>query len=125
MRVAAKELRTLERQNDSNGTEPVNCGVSYDGTWQKQGFPSRDGCVTAISIDTGKVLDVQALSQKRKQCELYEHLDKNSEKYRRWRADHNTCKANFKGSAPAMETQSVDHIFRRSVELHNLQYIEY
>ena len=71
------------------------------------------------------MLDVQALRQKHKQCKLHEHLDKNSEKYRRWRADHNTCNANFKGSAPAVENESVDHIFRRSVELHNLQFTEY
>ena len=56
MRIAAKELRilNLERLNDSNGTEPVNCVLSCDGTWQKQGFSSRNGCVTAISIDTAR-----------------------------------------------------------------------
>ena len=125
MRKATKELRTPERLNESNGTEPMNCGASYDGTWQKRGFSSRDGCVTAISINTGKRLDVQAFRQKRKQCELHEHLDKNSENYRRRRAHHNTCKANFKGSAPAIETESVGHNFRQSVDLHNLQYTEY
>ena len=31
----------------------------------------------------------------------------------------------FKGWALAMETESVDHIFRGSVELHNLRYTEY
>ena len=71
------------------------------------------------------MLDVDTLSQACKQCELHEQLDKNSEEYRRWRADYNTRKANFKGSAPAIETESVDHIFRRSVDLHNLQYTEY
>ena len=53
------------------------------------------------------MLDVEALGQACKQCELHGHLDKNSEEYRRWRADHNTCKANFKDSAPAMETEGV------------------
>ena len=95
--------------------------MSCDGTWQKRGFSSRNGCVTVISIDTGKVLDVEAFSQACKQCELHEHLDKNSEEYQRWRADHTTCKANFKGSAPAMEPEGVDRIFKRSVELHNLR----
>ena len=122
---AAEEIRILKGQNDPPVTEPVDCGVSFDGTWQKRGFSSRNGCVTAISIDTGKVLDVEALSQACKQCELHEHLDKNSEEYRRWQADHTTCKANFKGSAPAMEPEGVNRIFRRSVELHNLRYTEY
>ena len=125
MSKAAEEVRNLKGQNDSNETEPIDCGVSCDGTWQKRGFSSRNGCVTAISIDTGKVLDVEALSQACKQCELHEHLDKNNEEYQRWRADHNVCKANFKGSAPAMEPEGVDRIFRRSVELHNMQYTEY
>ena len=125
MSKAAEEVRNLKEQNDSAGTEPINCGVSCDGTWQKRGFSSRNGCVTVISIDTGKVLDVEALSQACKQCELHEHLDKNSEEYQRWRADHIACKANFKGSAPAMEPEGVDRIFKRSVELHNLRYTEY
>ena len=48
MRFAAKEVRTLERLNDFNGTQPVNCGVSCDGTWQKQDVSSRNDCVTSI-----------------------------------------------------------------------------
>ena len=71
------------------------------------------------------MLDVEALSQACKQCELHEHLDKNSEECQRWQADHTTCKATFKGSAPAMEPEGVNRIFRRSVELHNLRYTEY
>lgn len=86
--------------------------MSCDGTWQKKGFTSRNSCVTVISTDTGKVLDVEALSQTCKQCELHEHLDKNSEEYQRRRTDDITCKANFKGSAPAMEPVGVDRIFK-------------
>ena len=125
MSKAAEELRNLKEQNDSAGTEPINCGVSCDGTWQKRGFSSRNGCVTVISIETGKVLDVETLSQACKQCELNEHLDKNSKEYQRWRADHIACKANFKGYTPAMEPEGVDRILKRSVELHNLGYTEY
>ena len=99
MSQAAEEVRNLKGQNDSNETETVDCGVSYDGTWQKRGFSSRNGCV----------LDAEALSQACKQCELHERLDKNNEEYQRWRADHNVCKANFKGSAPAMEPEGSDH----------------
>ena len=47
MRIAAEEVRTPERLNDSNRSGPVNCAVSCDGTWQKRGFSSRTGCVTA------------------------------------------------------------------------------
>ena len=55
MSQAAEELRNLKGQNDCNETETVDCGVSCDGTWQKRGFSSRNGCITAIP-DTGKVL---------------------------------------------------------------------
>ena len=42
-------------------------------------------------------------------------MDKDSEEYRHWRADHNNCKSNYKGSAPAMEVEGTDRIIRRSV----------
>ena len=32
--------------------------VSCDGTWQRRGFSFLNGCVTAISMDTVKILDV-------------------------------------------------------------------
>ena len=31
---------------------------SCDGTWQRRGFSFLNGCVTAISMDTRKILDV-------------------------------------------------------------------
>ena len=36
----------------------VKCGVSCVSTWQRRGYFSLNGCVTAISMDTGKILDV-------------------------------------------------------------------
>ncbi|CAH3046832.1 unnamed protein product, partial [Porites lobata] len=86
---------------------------------------SRNGCVTVISMDTGRVLDVEALSQGCKQCERHEHLDKTSLEYQTWRAEHTKCKANFWGSAPAMEPEGAERIFQRSLELHNLRYTEF
>ena len=64
-------------------------------------------------------------SQARKQCELYGHLDKCRIPDHKWRADHIECKANFKGSAPAMEPEGVDLILRQSVELYNLRYTDW
>ena len=60
MSVAATELR------GSNETGDV--GVSVDGTWQRKGFTSMNGVVTAISVDSGKVLDVSILSKSCKGC---------------------------------------------------------
>ena len=52
------------------------------------------------------------------------HLDKDSEEYQRWRVEHNNCKANYKGSAPAMEAEGADRIFRRSVATHKIRYTD-
>ena len=111
MKKAGEEFFSLKKQSNLSGVEPVNCGVSCDGTWQKRGYSSRNGCVTVTSVDTGKVLDVEALSQGCKQCERHEHLDKTSLEYQTWKADHTKCKANFQGSAPAMEPEGADRIF--------------
>ena len=69
---------------------------------------------------------MEALRQGFKQCECHEHLDKTSLEYQTWKADHTTCKANFHGSAPAMESEGAERIrAQRSLELHNLRYTEF
>ncbi|GFV20224.1 uncharacterized protein TNCV_1534141 [Trichonephila clavipes] len=40
----------------------VECGISVDGTWQRRGYSSMNGCVAALSVDTGKVVDIEILS---------------------------------------------------------------
>lgn len=120
MSAAASELKQT-RQADDNGI--VDCAVSCDGTWQRRGFSSLNGCVTVISMDSGKILDAEAMSRSCKQCQLHSHLDQKSEEYLRWKADH-TCKIDFKGSAPAMEPQGAELMFNRSKEIHKLRYSE-
>ena len=125
MKKAGQDIYAFKNQCTASEAGPFNCGVSCDGTWQKRGYSSRNGCVTVISMDTGRVLDVEALSQGCKQCERHEHLDKTSLENQTWRAEHTKCKANFRGSAPAMEPEGAERIFQRSVELHNLRYTEF
>ena len=49
MSTAASKLR---------GTaETADVGVPVDGSWQRKGFTSLNGVVTAISVDSGKVLE--------------------------------------------------------------------
>ncbi|GFT49968.1 hypothetical protein TNCV_4175911 [Trichonephila clavipes] len=44
-------------------------GVSVDGTWQKKrGYTSLNVCVSAISVDSGKILDIEVLSQYCRVC---------------------------------------------------------
>ena len=56
MNDAADEIRGENRENITQ------CGVSCDRTWQRRGHSSLNGCVTTLSIDTGKCFDVEILT---------------------------------------------------------------
>ena len=60
MSDAAAKLRGTE--------ETAYVTVSADGTWQKKGFSSTPVVVTAIFVNSGKVLDVATLSKSCKFC---------------------------------------------------------
>ncbi|CAC5404808.1 unnamed protein product [Mytilus coruscus] len=45
-----------------DGEGPFKCVVSVDGSWAHVGYCARNGFVSVISIDTGKVLDYVTLS---------------------------------------------------------------
>ena len=122
MTNAGREIKQIKPSSDNGLTQ---CGVSCDGTWQRRGFSSLNGCVTVISMDTGKCLDVEPLSKVCKKCKQHED-DKNTPENAAWKAEHApNCKANHKGSAPAMETAGARRIFNRSIDVHALQYTEY
>ncbi|GFW65509.1 uncharacterized protein TNCV_1776531 [Trichonephila clavipes] len=55
---AASEI-VEKKQNLSS--DIVKCGISVDGTWQRRGYTSMNGCAAAISVDTGKVLDIEVI----------------------------------------------------------------
>ena len=42
--------------------EAKDCTVYVDGTWQRRGHASHHGVVSTISIDTGKCVDIEVLS---------------------------------------------------------------
>ncbi|GFT91487.1 uncharacterized protein TNCV_2336491 [Trichonephila clavipes] len=46
---AATEI-VEKKQNLSS--DIVKCGISVDGTWQRRGYTSMNGCLAAISVDT-------------------------------------------------------------------------
>jgi hypothetical protein len=122
MSKAAKEITTLKEKTEG---EVADCGISCDGTWQRRGFCSLNGCVTTISMDTGKVLDTEVMSRFCKQCKEHEDDEETPENIA-WKIDHKSkCKVNFKGSAPAMEPEGALRIFQRSVETNKLRYTEY
>ncbi|GFS96021.1 hypothetical protein TNCV_4277981 [Trichonephila clavipes] len=55
---AATEI--VEKQQNLS-SHIVKCGISVDGTWLRRGYTSMNGCVAAISVDTGKVLDIEVI----------------------------------------------------------------
>lgn len=106
MKVAAEECISV---NDNNR----DLCVAFDGTWQKRGHLSHNGVVTATSVDTGKVIDVQVMS---KFCKCPSrnhsiHLD--------------TCTANYSGTSGGMEVSGVKEIFNRSQTLYDARYVKY
>ena len=54
----------------------VDTGVSCDGTWQRRGISSLNGVFRTISIDSGKVLDVEPMRRSCKSCFLQRVLMK-------------------------------------------------
>ena len=40
----------------------VDCAASFDGTWKNRGMTSHHCVVSAISMDTGEILDVEYIS---------------------------------------------------------------
>ncbi|GFY09697.1 uncharacterized protein TNCV_3696591 [Trichonephila clavipes] len=69
----------------------TKCGISIDGTWQRRGYSSLNGCVSAISVDTGKILDIEVMTQ---YCHICAKGNSQSSKH--------VC-SNYKGSAGNME----------------------
>lgn len=98
MAIARREAIT-ENDGDSDIT------VGIDGTWQKRGHTSIHGVITATSLDTGKVLDVECLSKYCPTCKVAH------------KKDHPNCHINYQGSSGGMEVVGVNNLFHRSSKL--------
>ena len=95
MTSAAQEIHDIKPEFEDG---LAKCSLSRDGTWQR-GFSSLNGCVTAISMAIGKVLDVKPLCKVCKKCREHEN-DVDTPENAAWRADHESqCKANCHGSS--------------------------
>ena len=57
MKDAALEI------HKQNHDVTIDTRVSVDGTWQKRGFTSLNCVVAAISIETGRILDVEVMTR--------------------------------------------------------------
>lgn len=121
MLEAASELK----RNHGNKEVVVDTSISCDGSWQRRGFSSLNGFVSAISMDSGKIVDIEPMSRYCRQCSTNEKLKQTDLiTYNTWKATHTNCFMNYKGSAPNMEAVGAERIFDRSIEQNKLQYTE-
>ena len=101
------------------------CAVSCDGTWQRREHSSMNGCVTTLSTENGKCLDVEVLSKVFHGCQRIERENDHIKRAFKQHKHVGKGKLNHTGSSAAMETEGVMHIFQRSENERNLQYTEY
>ncbi|GFS78880.1 uncharacterized protein TNCV_4341481 [Trichonephila clavipes] len=84
-------LAAAEKLSFNNGNP--NVPVAIDGTWQKRDHTSLNGVVTAVSVDTGKVVDAEILSRK---CSCHFNGNLHSDE----------CSANYLGNSGGMEVEA-------------------
>ncbi|GFW05623.1 uncharacterized protein TNCV_4003251 [Trichonephila clavipes] len=119
MQKAASELLVLHPTNN----KIVECGISVDGTWQRRGYSSMNGCVAALSVDTGKVVEIEIMSSYCPTCRKISKMPRSIES-ETFAADH-VCHSNFQGSALKMEAVGATRIFQRSIVKRGLKYAHY
>ena len=99
----------------SQSSSIIDTAVSVDGSRQRRGFSSSNGVVTAISMDTGKILYCEPMSQSCKACSLKLKLkESNPNTFETWKSSH-VCNLNYRGSAPGMEVIGAQRMFSRSI----------
>ncbi|GFV84786.1 uncharacterized protein TNCV_4297681 [Trichonephila clavipes] len=109
MQKVASELIVLHPTKN----KIVECGFSVDGTWQRRGYSSMNGCVAALSVDTGKVVDIEIMSSYCPTCRKISKMPRSIES-ETFAAEH-VCRSNFQGSALKMEAVGATRIFQRSI----------
>nr|XP_047127825.1 uncharacterized protein LOC124808661 [Hydra vulgaris] len=130
MMDAAQELKDLKSNFILNSIPDhvlnvIDVAVSCDGTWQRRGYSSNNGVVSVISMETGKVIDVEAMNKVCKACFHKEHLKKgNPLAYEIWHDKHK-CTFNYQGLPGGMEPEGARRIWGRSIEKHNLRYTDF
>ncbi|GFX60492.1 uncharacterized protein TNCV_1182111 [Trichonephila clavipes] len=89
MQKTASELLVLY----STKNKIVECGISVDGTWQRRGYSPINGCVAALSVVTGKVVDIEIVSSYCPTCRKISKMPRSIES-ETFAVDH-VCHRNF------------------------------
>ena len=100
IRDSAKVVAEISMNNDAaelkKGSQGiVDIGVTVDGTGQRRGYTSMNGVVVAMSIDSGKILDIEPLSRYCKSCNTMSRtLENNPQMFEEWKKIHQeSCKS--------------------------------
>ena len=120
------ESSMIEAANELRPNDNVaDIGISVDGTWQKRGFLSLNGTVAIISMDNGKIIDVETMQRFCKPCQQHNKV-LSADDFTIWYEKHkDDCAANYDGSAPMMEVEGTKRMFERSITNRNVRYIKY
>ena len=97
-------LDLLDCTREQLGEVVVDCGVTIDASWCSRGWSATDAVIAAISVDTGKVVDVVHMSSSCPECNKMEQRKKEGEvsrlEYLSWFTKHEpNCYLNNEGSS--------------------------
>ena len=99
-----RKVGDIEDGSDEELREKVvDAGASLDGSWSSRGWSAHDGIVAAVSVETGKVVDVVYLSTSCSECTKMEEKRNSGDISRRefleWYLRHDDdCFQNHDGS---------------------------
>ena len=103
----------------------ADTSVSIDGTWQKRGYVSMNGTVSFISMDSGKIVDVETMCRFCKPCQQNK-ITMTEAEFKRWCENHkSSCSSNYEGSAPVMDVEGAQRMFNRSIANRCVRYMNY
>ena len=113
-------IQEIREKSSIPQDKTMDMSISQDGSWQRRGYSSLNGCITAIAMDNGKVVDMEPMSKYCRGCNGMEETRlKDPMKYSEWKV-HHVCNFNYKGSAGGMEQEGARRIFNRSIDKHNV-----
>lgn len=93
---------------------PMDISVSYDGSWQKRGFTSKNGVGCCVEVLTGMVIDYEVLTKYCRTCEAMKSKLETAD-FETWFENHKSqCQQNYEGSSPNMEVVAAERLWQRS-----------
>ena len=80
-----------------------DCDVSLDGNWQRRGYTSLNGLISAIERVSDKVVDIAIMTKDCRPCKYWDGKEEEPE-YEKWILSYK-CMISHEGSSGSMETE--------------------